>query len=136
MLSENLDLRGQILRLETELQESRAQRIADHALEIKEKMEAQLVEWGAMLASLGHEPIPKHRSPRASKKARMSRSSPPQWNRRATMKEMEAVALQEGRLPPIWENKSCPRETLKSVNPFSPLICTEFLSETNTLLQS
>ncbi|KAI1083883.1 hypothetical protein F5B20DRAFT_355492 [Whalleya microplaca] len=118
MLSENLDLRGQILRLETELQQSSAHRIADHALEIKEKMEAQLLEWGAMLGSLGHEPLPKDRSPRAAKKPRMMPSvgrSTSEWRRRDTMssmKDLEAVAQQEGRLPPIWENKSCPRETL------------------------
>ncbi|ORY64408.1 uncharacterized protein BCR38DRAFT_409777 [Pseudomassariella vexata] len=115
MLSENLDLRGQVLRLETELQESRAQRIADHALEIKEKMEAQLLEWGSMLASLGHEPIPKNRSPRISKKAKTRSSlgptSPSQWRRRDT-RESEAAAAQEGRLPPLWENRPCPRETL------------------------
>ncbi|KAK8093825.1 hypothetical protein PG997_000510 [Apiospora hydei] len=115
MLSENLDLRGQILRLETELSESRAQRIADHALEIKEKMEAQLLEWGSMLASLGHEPIPRHHSPRLPKKAKTRSSfgmaSSPRWRRRNT-EEMEFAAQQEGRLPPLWEHKSCPRETL------------------------
>ncbi|KAK7753538.1 hypothetical protein SLS62_004396 [Diatrype stigma] len=50
MLSENLDLRGQILRLETELQDNRAQRVADHALAIKEKMEAQLLDREEILA--------------------------------------------------------------------------------------
>ncbi|RYO79745.1 hypothetical protein DL766_006881 [Monosporascus sp. MC13-8B] len=114
MLSENLELRGHILRLETELQDSRAQRIADHALEIKEKMEAQLVEWGAMLAGLGHEPVPRSRSPRVAKKARTRSSlgrASCQWKRRDSI-DLEALALQEGRLPPIWETKSYPRETL------------------------
>ncbi|KAK8086303.1 hypothetical protein PG994_001277 [Apiospora phragmitis] len=115
MLSENLNLRGQILRLETELSESRAQRIADHAMEIKEKMEAQLLEWGSMLASLGHEPIARHQPPRLPKRAKTRSSigigSSPRWRRR-TDGEMEFAAQQEGRLPPLWENKSCPRETL------------------------
>ncbi|KAI1107309.1 hypothetical protein F4804DRAFT_195214 [Jackrogersella minutella] len=119
LLSENLDLRGQILRLQTELEDSKAQKIADHALEIKEKMEAQLAEWGAMLAGLGNEPIPKSRSPRGPKKAKhrssIGRMSMSEWKRRDTMssmKDLEAAAAQEGRLPPIWENKPCPRETL------------------------
>lgn len=120
MLSENLQLRGQILHLESELRESSAQRIADHAMEIKEKMEAQLLEWGTMLANLGNEPLPRNRSPRAHKKARLQpsprRSSGFQWQRRdptpETMREMEDAANQEGRLAPIWENKSCPRGTL------------------------
>ncbi|KAI1781102.1 hypothetical protein F4818DRAFT_27716 [Hypoxylon cercidicola] len=119
LLSENLDLRGQVLRLQTELEDSKAQRIADHALEIKEKMEAQLAEWGAMLAGLGHEPMPRVRSPRSPKRAKrrssIGRTSMSEWKRRDTMssmKDLEAAATQEGRLPPIWENKACPRETL------------------------
>ncbi|KAI1805719.1 hypothetical protein F4811DRAFT_206161 [Daldinia bambusicola] len=119
LLSENLDLRGQILRLQTELEDSRAQRIANHALEIKEKMEAQLAEWGTMLASLGHEPAPRIRSPREPKRLKrrssIGRVSMSEWRRRDTvssMKDLEAAALQEGRLAPIWENKTCPRETL------------------------
>ncbi|KAI0596045.1 hypothetical protein F4775DRAFT_566244 [Biscogniauxia sp. FL1348] len=124
MLSENLELRGRIIQLETELEHNRAQRIADHALEIKAKMEAQLVEWGTMLAGLGHEPIPRNRSPRAAKKAKirnslsrtsLGRTSMSEWRRRETMssmKDLEAAALQEGRLPPLWENKTYPRETL------------------------
>ncbi|KAI1855297.1 hypothetical protein JX266_000162 [Neoarthrinium moseri] len=133
MLSENLELRGQILRLETELRESRAQRIADHALEIKEKMEAQLLEWGSMLASLGHEPIPKNRSPRAAKKMRMSPgmglASSPRLRRRNTS-ELEAAALQEGRLAPLWENKSCPRETLNQEEILA--LCSEAVDTTDS----
>ncbi|KAH7040764.1 uncharacterized protein B0I36DRAFT_379675 [Microdochium trichocladiopsis] len=120
MLSENLQLRGRILHLESEIRESSAQRIADHAMEIKEKMEAQLLEWGTMLASLGSEPLPRNRSPRAHKKPRLQpsprRSSGFQWQRREptaeVMREMEDAAHQEGRLAPIWENKPCPRGTL------------------------
>ncbi|KAI1269492.1 hypothetical protein F5Y18DRAFT_100449 [Xylariaceae sp. FL1019] len=121
LLSENLELRGQVLHLQTELKGSHAQRVANHALQIKEKMEAQLVEWGAMLAGLGLEPIPRNRSPRALKKQKIQRNSLTRpgmsdWRRRETMSSMqdlEAAALQEGRLPPLWENKSYPRETLK-----------------------
>ncbi|KAJ2980753.1 hypothetical protein NUW58_g6866 [Xylaria curta] len=120
LLSENLQLRSDVLRLKSELEGSHAHRVADHALQIKEKMEAQLVEWGAMLAALGHEPVPKNRSPRALKKARIQRNSIGRsrisdWRRRETMgsmQDLEAAALQEGRLPPLWENKTYPRETL------------------------
>ncbi|KAI3341282.1 hypothetical protein F4824DRAFT_308761 [Ustulina deusta] len=120
LLSENLQLRSDVLRLKTELEGSHAHRVADHALQIKEKMEAQLVEWGAMLAGLGHEPLPRNRSPRALKKPRIQRSSigrtrVSDWRRRETMgsiEDLEAAALQEGRLPPLWENKTYPRETL------------------------
>lgn len=121
LLSENLQLRSDVLRLKTELEGSHVHRVADHALQIKEKMEAQLIEWGAMLASLGHEPVPRNRSPRALKKAKIQRDSigrarMSDWKRRDTMSSMqdlEAAALQDGRLPPLWENKPYPRETLK-----------------------
>ncbi|KAI0112123.1 hypothetical protein GGR51DRAFT_508121 [Nemania sp. FL0031] len=120
LLSENLQLRSEILRLNKELEGSHAHRVANHALQIKEKMEAQLLEWGAMLADLGHEPVPKNRSPRALKKAKLQRNSigrtrTSDWRRRETMgsmEDLEAAALQEGRLPPLWENKTYPRETL------------------------
>jgi hypothetical protein len=121
LLSENLKLQSDVLRLKSELEGSHVHRVADHALQIKEKMEAQLIEWGTMLASLGHEPMPKNRSPRALKRPRIQRSSigrsgMSDWRRRETMSSMqdlEAAALQEGRLPPLWENKTFPRETLK-----------------------
>ncbi|KAI1127327.1 hypothetical protein F5Y10DRAFT_195996 [Nemania abortiva] len=120
LLSENLQLRSEILRLKTDLEGSHAHRVANHALQIKEKMEAQLLEWGAMLADLGHEPVPKNRSPRALKRAKIQRNSvgrtrTSDWRRRETMgsmEDLEAAALQEGRLPPLWENKTYPRETL------------------------
>ncbi|KAI0432903.1 hypothetical protein F5Y09DRAFT_120865 [Xylaria sp. FL1042] len=120
LLSENLQLRSEVLRLKTDLEGSHAHRVAEHALQIKEKLEAQLVEWGSMLASLGHEPLPRNRSPRALKKPRLQRSSigrarASDWRRRETMgsmEDLEAAALQEGRLPPLWENKTYPRETL------------------------
>ncbi|KAI1328599.1 hypothetical protein F5Y16DRAFT_368832 [Xylariaceae sp. FL0255] len=119
LLSENLELRGKFLGLENDLKGSHAQRVADHALQIKEKMEAQLVEWGSMLASLGHEPIPRNRSPRALKKQKLQRSSfgrtgMTEWKRRETigsMQDLEAAALQQGRLAPLWENSPCPRES-------------------------
>ena len=53
MLSENLELRGQILTLEKEVENSKAQRVADHALEIKAKLEAQLVECGEPVGGSG-----------------------------------------------------------------------------------
>ncbi|KAK0386350.1 hypothetical protein NLU13_6187 [Sarocladium strictum] len=114
MLSENLELRGRILELETQVEDNEARRIADHALSIKEKLEAQLTEWGTMLAGLGLEPPPKRHSPRARKsiiKQRMSfhsnRPSPSQRRLRDIAREVEELGH-------ISENKSYPR---KSMNP-------------------
>ncbi|KAL2205121.1 hypothetical protein CC79DRAFT_1399311 [Sarocladium strictum] len=114
MLSENLELRGRILDLETQVEDNDARRIADHALSIKEKLEAQLTEWGTMLAGLGLEPPPKRHSPRARKsiiKQRMSfhsnRPSPSQRRLRDIAREVEELGH-------ISENKAYPR---KSMNP-------------------
>lgn len=119
LLSENLTLNGRIIELEKELDECQgAQRIADHALEIRAKMEAQLMQWGAMLQGLGMEPAakrhasssPSAREIRKSRRSLAATQRPPRESR-AT----EAAALQEGRLVPIPENKTYPRRTMKYV---------------------
>ncbi|KAI0200628.1 hypothetical protein F4808DRAFT_460732 [Astrocystis sublimbata] len=138
LLSENLQLRSDVLRLESELKGSQAHRVAEHALQIKEKMESQLVEWGAMLAGLGHEPLPRNHSPRAVKKPRIERDSvgrarTSDWRRRETLSSMldlEAAALQEGRLPPLWENKTYPRETLNQAEILA--LCSEAEESTDS----
>ncbi|KAK3321200.1 hypothetical protein B0T19DRAFT_403769 [Cercophora scortea] len=120
LLSENLELRGQILRLEKEAEDSSARRIADHALEIKAKLESQLAEWGSMLAGLGMEPPAKRRSlddgrkyakPRLSGSGSGSRS-PALRRPREAPADPDALAIQEGRLAPIYENKPYPRQTM------------------------
>lgn len=118
LLSENLTLNGRILELERELDESRgAQRIADHALEIRAKMEAKLAEWGAMLQGMGMEPAAKRHasaSPSA-REIRNPRRSPAATRRPRDSKDNKASALQESRLPPIMEYKTYPRRTMKYV---------------------
>lgn len=117
-MSENLELRGHILRLEKQVQDNSARRIADHALEIKAKLEAQLAECASLLGSLGLEPPSKRHSPqegRLEKPRPGVARSPPQRKRRQTGMDAETLAEQEGRLPPIYENKTYPRPTMKYV---------------------
>lgn len=120
LLSENLELRGHITRLEKEAEGGRSRRVADHALDIKAKMEAQLEEWGALVSSLGVEPPTKKRSPGSRKSVRPRPSigmrSPPRRRLRDVAKDAEAAAMQEGRLPPIQENKAYPRQTMEYVS--------------------
>ncbi|KXH69290.1 shugoshin [Colletotrichum salicis] len=115
-LSENLQLNGRIIELEKELEDSNARRIADHALDIRSRLESQLMDCMSLLSNLGREPPTKrHASPRGRRISRASlpRGSPPQRRPpREPVKDTEARALQEGRLPPITENKSYPRATL------------------------
>ncbi len=116
LLSENLDLRGQILRLEKQVDDNSGRRIADHALEVKAKLELQLSEFTALLGSLGVEPPSKRHSSEERIAAASRRStirSPPQRRRRDTAVDLDALAEQEGRLAPIYENKTYPRATMK-----------------------
>ena len=121
LLSDNLTLNGRILELERDLEESReAQRIADHALEIKAKMEAQLREWSAMLGGLGVERAAKRHAPSspggttvARGRVSMNRSPAAKQRPRDSRSSAEMAALQEGKLPPIQENTTYPRRTMK-----------------------
>ncbi|KAH7350971.1 hypothetical protein BKA65DRAFT_396711 [Rhexocercosporidium sp. MPI-PUGE-AT-0058] len=113
LLAENLGLRGQILQLQGELENGRSQRIAQHTGVVKSQLEAKLLELGALLSGLGEVPSPQRRR-QSGKVARPSpATSPDQKNWKNICSLSEAVAGQEGRLPPILENKSYPRKTLE-----------------------
>jgi hypothetical protein len=116
LLAENLGLNEQIIRLHNELENGKAQRIVEHADAVKSQLEAKLLEIGALITGLGYEPPRKKRSPQAGKTTKASPSTSPDqknWKNMCTLSE--AVAGQEGRLPPILENKSYPRRTLEYV---------------------
>lgn len=123
LLSENLTLNGRILELESELEHSKgAQRIADHALDIKAKMETQLIEWGAMLAGLGLERSSKRQaltSPGGTRvtrrKTSVSRSPAAKRRPRDSRNSDEMAALLEGRMPTIQEDKAYSRRTMRYV---------------------
>jgi Shugoshin N-terminal coiled-coil region len=117
LLAENLGLREQILRLQTEIENGKAQRIADHTGVVKAQLEAKLLEISTLINSLGDASAPpKKKSPRAGKITRASpNTSPDQKNWKNMCTLSEAVGGQEGRLPPILENKSYPRPTLEYV---------------------
>ncbi|KAJ4424495.1 hypothetical protein N0V82_000819 [Gnomoniopsis sp. IMI 355080] len=131
LLSDNLTLNGRILELEKALEEAQgAQRIADHALELKDKMEAQLAQWGALIQGLGIEPAAKRRATSSPSGRRISRprrsegASPVMRRRPRDSRSAEAAAAQEdGRLPPIHENKTYPRRTMSHAELVA--ICTE-----------
>ncbi|KAK1988246.1 shugoshin [Colletotrichum cereale] len=133
-LSDNIELNGRIIGLEKELENSNARRIADHALDIRSRLETQLMDCMSLIASLGQEPPTKrHASPRGRRisRASLSHRSPPQRRPpREPTKDTEARALQEGRLPPIAENKSYPRATLDREQILA--LCSEAADTTDT----
>ena len=113
LLAENLELREQILRVKNELDHSKTQFIAKTRL-AKSHLQTKLLELGALVNSLGDEPTPE-KSPGAGRvKASPSRSLDRRnWKNMCSLSE--AVAGQEGRLPPILENQTYPRRTLQYV---------------------
>jgi hypothetical protein len=113
LLAENLGLREQIIRLQRELDEGRAQKIADHATDLRSQLETKLLELSSLISGLGSD-APKMTSPKAGKITRASPSKSPDqknWKNMCTLSE--TVNGQDGRLPPILENKTYPRRTLE-----------------------
>ncbi|KAK0740971.1 hypothetical protein B0T18DRAFT_491487 [Schizothecium vesticola] len=116
LLSDNLDLRGQVMRLQKELENDTTRRVADQAIELKARMEAKLAELGSMLATFGDEPPAKRHSPERKKYINASPRSIRKTAQRKPREnvDQDALAAQEGRLPPIYENKSVARATMNS----------------------
>lgn len=112
MLSENLELRSRILELEKQVEDNESQRIADHAMAIKAKLESQLTEWGSLIAELGLEPPAKRHSPMIRRRPKQTmgfsatRPSPSQRRLREIARDVEELGH-------IAENKSYPRRSMK-----------------------
>lgn len=120
LLADNLGLRGHIIHLQNEIENGQAQQIAEHTGHIKAQLEAKLAEMGAMLNGLGQTQSTT-KSPKAGKTtSNNSSNSPEQKNWKNMCSLSEAVASQEGRLPPILENKQYPRKTLEYVGNHPP----------------
>lgn len=128
LLAENLGLREQIIQLQNELENGKAQRIADNTGAIKSQLESKLLEIGALITSLGDGSTAPKKSPRQGKIIRASPGkSAEQRNRKSMCTLSEAVAGQEGRLPAILENKSYPRRTLEYVHHLAVLIVSKLI---------
>ncbi len=115
LLTENLGLKEHIIRLQNEVENGKARRIADHTVELRAQLEEKLAEIGTLINGLGREiTTPKKKSPQMGKSSRKSLTQSPvqrNWKNLCTLSE--AVNGQDGRLPPILENKSYPRRTLE-----------------------
>jgi hypothetical protein len=116
-LTENLGLREQILRLQSEAEPSRREKISNHVSETKSKLEEKLLEVAALVTSLGDVPARTvERTPtKTSTKENLSRT-PDRKNWKNICTLSEAAGLEDGRLPPILEDKYYPRRTLELVD--------------------
>ncbi|MCJ1304936.1 hypothetical protein MMC08_007749 [Hypocenomyce scalaris] len=114
LLSENLGLREQIIKLQHEVNGSRSRYFAEDVGTVKAKLEEKLAELGSLVTELGgigndgrHNRSPPRKSGRASHK-----QSPDQKNWKNALTLSEATGGLDGRLPPIVEDKYFPRRTM------------------------
>lgn len=114
-LTENLELRGRIIELEHEAQDNDVRRVSDNTMAIKQKMEAQLAEWGTLIAGLGLEASTTRSSPKIAKMTSTSlsftaaRPSPSQRRLREIANDIEQLGH-------ISEHKTYPRKSMKYVS--------------------
>lgn len=106
LLAENLDLRGQIITQET--QPNRSRNFMSHVGEVRSELDSKLRDIAALVAKLDRPVREPRRSSAGTKLPKAKRRSSEE-----RMQMMELLAEQEGRLPPIVENKHYPRRTLE-----------------------
>lgn len=106
LLAENLDLRGQIITQET--QPNRSRNFISHVGDVKSELDSKLRDIAALVAKLDRPVKEPRRSSAGTKLPKAKRR-----NSEDRMHMMDALAEQEGRLPPIVENKHYPRRTLE-----------------------
>ncbi|KAB5582657.1 hypothetical protein GE09DRAFT_1181654 [Coniochaeta sp. 2T2.1] len=124
ILSENFELRSHIFQLEKEIENGNAHRVADHALDLKAQLEAQLGIFQSLIEGLGTEPPRKrlsHHSPYTKRitkeyKPRLETQELVQKIREERAVEAAAAAQQESRLAAVPEHKPYPREPRATLN--------------------
>lgn len=116
LLSENVSLREQIIKLHYEVEKHTSRAVQDNVDSVKAKLEAKLTELGGLVQELGK--VQNNvESQRSHKRKSMNRSSPKRspdqknWKNALTLSEVTGGA--DGRLPPIIEDKYYPRRTME-----------------------
>ena len=116
LLSENIALREQNIKLQCEVERRSTRNTLHNVGLVKGKLEAKLAELGSLVVELGeiqsrrrtsHRPSGGHSENLATKR------SPDQRNWKNALTLSEVTAGQDGRLPPILEDKLYPRRTLE-----------------------
>lgn len=115
LLSENVSLREQIIKLHYETEKVSGRAVVEGVDIMKGKLEAKLAELGGLIQELGN--VQKNvDSQRAQRRRSINRTSPKRspdqrnWKNALTLSEVTGGA--DGRLPPIVEDKYFPRRTM------------------------
>ena len=118
LLSENVSLREQMIKIRYETEKSTGRAVLEYVDNMKGKFEAKLAELGGLVEELGN--VKKNvDTQRAQRRKSVMRSSPKRspdqrnWKNALTLSEVTGGA--DGRLPPIVEDKYFPRRTMEYV---------------------
>ena len=116
LLSENVSLREQIIKLHHEAEKSTELAVFEGVNNVKGNLEAKLLELGRLVQELGN--VQKNvDSQRKQRRKSILRNSPKRspdqrnWKNALTLSEVTGGA--DGRLPPILEDKYYPRRTME-----------------------
>ena len=116
LLSENISLREQVIKSQQELDNSLHRSALDGIGNVKDKLEFKLAELSNLVVELGkaHKNAVQQPSPGSRRPERKSpKKSPDQRNWKNVLTLSEVTGGQDGRLPPIEEDKYFPRKTLE-----------------------
>ena len=117
LLSENITLREQNIQLQRQLESTgNRQNAADRLNQIKSQLEDKLTELGGLVYELGTVDKQSRRSSviqSSRPNGQTPKRSPDQRNWKNAFTLSDVTGQQEGRLPPILEDKLYPRRTLE-----------------------
>ncbi|RKF63950.1 putative shugoshin c terminal domain-containing protein [Erysiphe neolycopersici] len=136
LLSENLSLRETILRLQSNQEERKIQRIGEQTLRLKAQLESKLLEISSLVFDLGQEaPEPKI-SPKYDKITATNMILTPEERWRNVYTTDEAELSPGGRLPPIIEDTNSQRRTSGDQDLLNCLSSTELFSTESPEIES
>ncbi|POS87347.1 hypothetical protein EPUL_002338 [Erysiphe pulchra] len=133
LLSENLSLREKILRLQSNQEGRKIQRIGEQTLRLKAQLELKLLEISSLVCDLGQEATESKISPKCDKIITTNTIMTPDERWRNVYVTDEAELTPGGRLPPIMEDSSCQRRTSGDQDLMNRFSSTEFSAESPEL---
>ena len=115
LLSENVSLREQVIKLHHEAEKSTELAVLESVNNVKGNLEAKLSELGRLVQELGNvqKNVGSQRKQRKSILRSSPKRSPDQRNWRNALTLSEVTGGADGRLPPIFEDKYYPRRTME-----------------------
>ena len=118
LLSENVSLREQVIKLHYEVENNPGRSGWDKVDGLKQQLETRLAELGGLLQELGdiQNTVIRERAVKRKSMNHISpKRSPNQRNWKNALNLSEVTGESDGRLPPILEDKCFPRRTLEYV---------------------